>query len=546
MSELLDRLNRLPYFAAHNQKINLKLSGLVDLKYKPLQLRMLANAIEQVEKQDFINLCIVKPRQIESSTLWLSVGHGEMITVPGTQCLVVANHSSVTGELFRTVKRFHENLPEELWTKPRKDNEEQLYLLNESFMRIATIGSDGARGFPCRMKLGSEVGRYTAAQIQDYTEGACQTLARGKGSISVDESTSGGSGNYFHNLAKIGWNEVKQCTNKDERLWTLFYGSHEFLEYRLTPPKDWEMTQDEKALQQEYDLPIEFMYWRYDRIRTEFYGSVSAFNREFPITFDMAFEEAGGKLYNSISIIKARTSNIQPKPIFPAILGVDPSGGKDSADGTGICIRVGDVVTKIDEWRGFTETEQASRIHRMLTDYEIQQCNIDMGYGHTIVQILRDLGCYNVNGVHFGERASRPDLYYNRRTEMAAESKKWLEQGPEEEGGLVKLPDDKEFIEQLKAMPELFFISSKRLFALPSKDEIKEVLKKSPNKTDAFFLTFAYPIIGTAQRNLIQQPSQQECRTILETDRYFKSLQTEEKQSTFNANTKNFSIGPKK
>jgi hypothetical protein len=235
MSELLTRLNALPVYANSNLQVNQKLGGLVQLRYKPIQLRMLANAIAQVEELDCINLCIVKPRQIQSSTLWLSLAYEEMNNLPGTQCLTIAHHASVTGELFRTVKRFHDYLPKSLWTKPRKDNEEQLYLDNESFMRIATIGSDGARGFPCRFKLGSEVGRYTAQQVDDYTEGACQSLARGSGSISIDESTSGGSGNYFHDLAKIGWDSNNQDTNTKERLWTLFFGAHEFPEYQLIP-----------------------------------------------------------------------------------------------------------------------------------------------------------------------------------------------------------------------------------------------------------------------------------------------------------------------
>jgi hypothetical protein len=306
------------------------------------------------------------------------------------------------------------------------------------------------------------------------------------------------------------------------------------------------MSADEKALQSEYNLTKEFMYWRYDKIRSEFRGSISAFNREYPITFDMAFEEAAGRLYNTLAILKARTSTAAPKPIFPAIMGVDPASGKESADGTGICIRVGDVVTHVDEWRGYTETEQATRIYRMIMDYEIHSCFIDMGYGHTIVTILRDLGLHNVHGVHFGEKASQPEIYYNKRSEMAAESKKWLEQGPADEGGTVRIPDDREFIEQLKAMPEMFFISAKRLFAMPSKEDIMAVTKKSPNKADAFWLTFAYPIVGTKERMLISRASTAPHKSILTTNNVFAELQEDTKSYTVNPNFRFHQIGPEK
>ena len=423
---------------------------MVPLELHELQPRILRKMIEQADARDEIRMDIVKPRQIEASTLIQSFAYGEMNSLAGTQCLTVTNKGSVTDEIFRMLKRFHEYFPSQYKLKHKKDNEEILYLANESLMKVATVGSDRSRGFPCRFLNATEVGRFTGRQAIDYTEAALQTLATGAGTIGIEDSTSGGSGNYFHDKCKGGWDAVNQCTNKSERWWTIFFGWNEFKSYQLPAPKEWEPNNDEKSLAEEFGLTREQLYWRYDKLKNEFRGSQSAFNREYPITFDSAFEDAAGKLIDSFAIHLARKSTLQPSKVFPIIMGVDPAGGGDR---TAMVIRQGNVILKHYVDYNKDDAQTIGKINALMNEWEVHTCFIDMGYGHTMVAALRDMGRYNVIGVHFGQAATRTDLYVNKRAEMFAEVKDWMEQGigqaadvPQDEqqevrvGGLVSIP----------------------------------------------------------------------------------------------------------
>lgn len=536
---MLTRLKALPNFSASMLTITLKLGGVGTLKFKPLQYRIQAAAELQLEEQGNVDLVMVKPRQVRASTWGQAFLYEEMYGLPGTQALTVTHKGAVTDELFLTLKRFQEYMPPDIKQRAKKDNEDLLYLANESKAKVATLGSDGARGFPCRFLVIEELGRCTARQVKDLQEGAMQTLATGADTVKLIISTSGGSGNYFHNIAKQG-------REKGERVRTVFFGWHEEPEYTLPAPKNWEPASNDKALMEEFGWDINQAYWRAEKIKTEFEGSVSAFNQEYPATFEMAFEEVSGKLINALAILRAKNSTINPIDHFPTIMGVDPAGSGKNADRTGICIRKGNVVLNIQGIRGKTEAELIGIIGRLMNDFEVHTCFIDMGYGHTMVSLLRDLGRTNVVGIHFGQSATRPDIYANMRAEMAAEGKKWLEQGPEEEGGFVRIPDDKDFIADLKAIPELIYVGSKALFYLPSKEEIRKDLGKSPDLADSFFLTFAYPVRSHSQFSLIQIPSSRERQSILQTNRVFNELQTGEQQATLNPNFKYFSFGDKK
>lgn len=540
---LIDRLKTLPYFSASALKIAYKTGGMGGLTYQPLQARILVTAMAQLELRGEIRIDLVKPRQIRASTLFMSLGYSEMLLMPATQVLTITNKGSVTDELFRTIKRFHDHLPREMWTKPRKDNDDELYLENESLMKVATAGSDGARGFPCRMLEASEVGRYTTRQAKDYTEGALQTLASGKDTIGIEESTSGGYGNYFHEKALAGWDTNRNCPNRKERWWTLFYGWNEEPEYRLEPFKDWEPNDEEKTLQAIYSLRNDQLFWRYDKIRNEFRGSVSAFNREYPISFDSAFEDASGTLFDSIAVHLARKNRISPPDGAPGVLGVDPAGGGNR---TAAVLRKSTVVPRYWTTRESDDSATAAWIIRLMNEEQIHTCIIDMGYGHGIYSILRNLGMWNVIGIWANAKASRPELYVNQRTELAAKAKAWMHEGADSKGGVASIPDDDQFCSELRMIPDLEFNSSKGAFFLPSKQDIKENLgnDESPDLFDAFTLTFGYEVKPNEHFQQMVRGSQ-EPRILSQTDRYFRELQEEGEGGKINPNARFHSIGPK-
>lgn len=108
-------------------------------------------------------------------------------------------------------------------------------------------------------------------------------------------------------------------------------------------------------------------------------------------------------------------------------------------------------------------------------------------WGHGVIDNLRSVG-RNAHGVVFSDPGI-DKRYKNRRAEMWLEMADWVKKG----GALPNVP---ELVAELTT-PEYTFTNGK--FLLQEKDQIKEVLGRSPDLADALALTFAIPDISTME-----------------------------------------------
>lgn len=104
------------------------------------------------------------------------------------------------------------------------------------------------------------------------------------------------------------------------------------------------------------------------------------------------------------------------------------------------------------------------------------------GYGVGVVDSLRNMNRECVE-VYFSGWAL-DQRYFNKRSEMYFELAKWVRAGG-------CLPDDQLLREELLALTYSFQGDK---FRLDSKDDIKDVLGRSPDRSDAVALTFAIPV----------------------------------------------------
>jgi hypothetical protein len=104
------------------------------------------------------------------------------------------------------------------------------------------------------------------------------------------------------------------------------------------------------------------------------------------------------------------------------------------------------------------------------------------GYGVGVVDALRQINKSPIE-VYFSGRALDP-RYFNKRSEMWFEMAKWVKDGG-------ALPRDQELAEELIAATYTFQGDK---FRLGDKDDIKDLIGRSPDKADALALTFAYPV----------------------------------------------------
>lgn len=125
----------------------------------------------------------------------------------------------------------------------------------------------------------------------------------------------------------------------------------------------------------------------------------------------------------------------------------------------------------------------SSLIATVLDRHQPDLTFIDVGsMGGPIGDRLRQLG-YPVIDVGFGHKAQNERLYPNRTSEMAARLLEWLQAG----GCLPDVPELEQDLTERMLMP---FDARDRL-VIEKKEAMKKRLGRSPDDSDALFLTFA-------------------------------------------------------
>ena len=168
----------------------------------------------------------------------------------------------------------------------------------------------------------------------------------------------------------------------------------------------------------------------------------------------------------------------------PIVLGVDIARFGD--DRSVIFKRQGKQAFKPIIYRGVDNMDLAARVANLIEEHNPDAVFCDSGAGGGVIDRLRQLS-YDVIEIPFGGKATRPEKYINRRTEMWYLMKEWIEMGG-------AIPNDIALKQEL-ATPTYWFDNQGRK-VLESKDQIKKRLQGagSPDLADALALTFALPV----------------------------------------------------
>jgi len=192
------------------------------------------------------------------------------------------------------------------------------------------------------------------------------------------------------------------------------------------------------------------------------------------------------KLIAAKDVRKAQENKIMSST-SPLIIGVDIARYGD--DKTVLCFRRGRYCYKFMEYSHIDTVELANILTAKIKEDAPARIFLDMGNtGAGVYDILKDRGfAKTVRGINFGGKAINTDRYYNKRAEMWANANEWLKSEQP-----VQLVNDDELLDDLCSVNK-FYDSSGRL-QLESKDKVKERIGRSPDKADAFVLTFAEPV----------------------------------------------------
>lgn len=164
------------------------------------------------------------------------------------------------------------------------------------------------------------------------------------------------------------------------------------------------------------------------------------------------------------------------------IMGCDVAyfGGDSSV----ICPRQGLMTFKLKEFNDLEIDEYADQIVAFSNKWGADGCFVDAtGIGTGVVSCLRRQN-FDVRAIHNAQKAIEVDQYENKRAECYWLAAEWVRSG-----GV--LPNDPLLATELTA-PRYWFRKGRRI--IEPKEDIKARLGRSPDRADAFVLTFAGPV----------------------------------------------------
>lgn len=176
----------------------------------------------------------------------------------------------------------------------------------------------------------------------------------------------------------------------------------------------------------------------------------------------------------------------------PLVVGVDIARFGD--DKTVLCFRRGRYCFDLKEYSALDTVALANLLTKVVKESNPARVFLDLGNnGAGVYDILIDRGYGKVvRGVNFGARAINDDRYANKRAEMWDSANQWLKSELP-----VQLVNNDELLDDLCSVNKQY--DSKGRLQLEPKEKVKERIGRSPDKADAFVLTFAEPVYDDGQ-----------------------------------------------
>lgn len=188
----------------------------------------------------------------------------------------------------------------------------------------------------------------------------------------------------------------------------------------------------------------------------------------------------------------------------PKIFGLDTA--EEGDDSNRLCLRQGAMSWQRPEWqwRQLEPEDLADRVGSILMlpeykDYDALFIDITGGWGEASRLRLRDLRFRNVIGVDFGSTETLDPSFQNKRAEMYYLLADWIRTV----GCLPK--SDRLKAELCAPGKKIGQKGGRSTRMLEPKKDIKARLKRSPDDSDSFALTFAAPVFKRADDDVVFQ-----------------------------------------
>jgi hypothetical protein len=261
---------------------------------------------EGLREKKPIRIRVLKARQMGFSTLISALGFWWSAMNENSAYAVVAHKDSSASSIFEKNKIFYDNLPSVLRPKTNRFNSERI-----------SFSIDGGGGLRSKIFFGTAGGgelfrgetilflhKSEIAFWEDKTgtlkKSLNATVPYAPFSCIIEETTANG-----YNEFKDSWD---RSVRGDDDYTPLFVGWNEMVEYAITPPQGFQMSEKELQLQMEYDLSDAQIFWRRIKINNDYDGNELWFQQEYPLTPEEAFIASGMGVFDSDTIRKGYLS----------------------------------------------------------------------------------------------------------------------------------------------------------------------------------------------------------------------------------------------
>lgn len=484
--ELRKRLkDDFEFYAKHSLKIRTKDEGLQPFELNEAQRYVHDIAQRQLRERGKVRIIVLKGRQQGMSTYIEGRYYWRVTHSKGVRAYILTHEGEATTNLFDMVDRYHKNNPEQTRPSTSKDSGKELYFDKlDSGYKVGTAGAnETGRSQTVQFFHGSEVAFWPNAE--KHARGVLQAVPKDSGEIFL-ESTSDGIGNYFYKV----WRDAIAGKSDYEAVFVPWFWQSE---YTSKVPEGFELEEDEEEYQElvemHYGEPLTNGQLQFRREKVSELGSVESFKREYPATAKEAFESAATKqLIDGMAVARALTPKPEMRPVGPIVMGVDVARFGD--DKCTWWIRQGRYAKRLRKEGKISLTESTGITKQFIDRHGPDAVFIDLGMGAALVDMLRDMGYDEVEGVNFGGESLYKDKYTNKRNEMWGELGEWVMDEPiwiDAEG------DEADDIEMDICSAQYKFDSKNRK-VMESKDQTKDRLGYSPDDGDGLALTFARPV----------------------------------------------------
>lgn len=256
----------------------------------------LYNKIKELKQQHKpVRIIILKARQMGFSTLTEAILFKEVVTRHNVTAGIITHESKATNNLFAMSKLYYDNLPEPMKPKTVARNAQELIFNTKentglnSKISCMTAGDGAGRSGTYNFLHLSELAFWPGDKKEAYIS-LMQTVPNNENSMVIIESTANG-----YEFYKELWD--KAVSNESDFI-PFFVGWNELQEYQM-PYSGFELTDEEKRLQEVYGVTLEQLEWRRWCIRNNCGGDIEVFHQEYPISPEEAFLNTGSCVFDT-------------------------------------------------------------------------------------------------------------------------------------------------------------------------------------------------------------------------------------------------------